>query len=145
MCYNISQSYKKPKILRIKRQNYQFKFVLKLLIIINNGILYTNPNLIDIKVYKNKIYRRDFMGETENKNQIITKFGSKVAIIYASVFLLPIFMGYFLCSYLKVINIKDSLKISATPFAICMFLLIYVYIILLYVLMTKKNLCLRWL
>lgn len=78
------------------------------------------------------------MGETENKNQIIAKFGPRVAITYASVFLLPIFMGYFLCNYLKVIDIKDSLKITASPFAICMFLILYVYIILLYVLMTKK-------
>ena len=78
------------------------------------------------------------MSESENKNQIIEKFGPKVLITYLLTFFLPITMGWFLCEYLKIIAINDTFSAAISPLAIFMILFAVAYIILLYIIMTKK-------
>ncbi len=78
------------------------------------------------------------MAGSENKSQIIKKFSPKVTVTYLLTFFLPIIMGWFLCEYLQVIAIGDTFSAATTPLGISMIIFAIAYIILLYIVMTKK-------
>ena len=73
-----------------------------------------------------------------SQNAIVKKFPIKVPVYYALINSFPIFMNWIFISYLKIVDLKDSLRAFMTPIAIIPAIIFAFYFIMLYRVQVKK-------